>query len=52
MPGFEPHPAYIREMKAWGILPPAYKWGGYDDMFKTDQAYWKSLHYKPKPAKK
>ena len=51
MPGFEPHPAYIREMKAWGILPPVYKWGGYDDMFKTDRAYWKSLHYKPKPAK-
>ncbi|MDP6545628.1 MAG: hypothetical protein QGH60_16720 [Phycisphaerae bacterium] len=51
MPGFEPHPAYIREMKSWGILPPVYKWGGYEDMFKTDRAYWKSLHYKPKPMK-
>ena len=47
MPGFEPHPAYIREMKSWGILPSDYKWGGYEDMFKTDRAYWKSLHYQP-----
>jgi len=48
MPGFEPHPAYIREMKSWGILSPDYKWGGYEDMFKTDRAYWKSLRYQPK----
>jgi len=47
MPGFEPHPAYVREMKAFGILPADYVWGGYDDMFGTDRAYWESLKYRP-----
>jgi hypothetical protein len=47
MAGFEPHPAYIREMKAWGILPADHKWAGYEDMFRTDKAYWKSLQYQP-----
>ncbi|MDP6507351.1 MAG: hypothetical protein QF886_27230, partial [Planctomycetota bacterium] len=47
MPGFEPHPAYIREMKSWGILPADHKWRGYEDMFRTDRAYWKSLQYQP-----
>jgi len=47
MPGFEPHPAYIREMKSFGVLPKDYKWGGPEDMFKTDRAYWESFHYRP-----
>ncbi|MDP6111491.1 MAG: hypothetical protein QGF00_10365 [Planctomycetota bacterium] len=51
MPGFKPHPAYIREMKSWGILPADHKWSGYEDMFRTDRAYWKSLQYQPEVMK-
>jgi len=47
MPDFEPHPAYIREMKFFGVLPRGFKWSGPEDMFKTDRAYWESLHYHP-----
>ncbi|MHC5058592.1 MAG: HzsA-related protein [Planctomycetota bacterium] len=47
MPGFRPHPAYIREMKAFGILPADFEWGGPEDMYRTDRDYWRSLHYRP-----
>jgi mono/diheme cytochrome c family protein len=49
MQGLEPHPAYTREMKAWGILPEDYEWSGYEDMFTTDRAYWESLQYRHEP---
>ncbi len=51
MPGFEPHPAYTREMKFFGILPADFKWGGPDEMYRTDKAYWRSLHYRPAAVK-
>ena len=50
MPGFRPHPGYIREMKNYGILPT-----GFDpatdpiDVYKLDQAYWRSLWHRPRP---
>jgi len=47
-PNFRPNRQYIREMKKYGVLPKTF-----DpvkdklDIFETDQAYWKSLWYKP-----
>ena len=47
-PGFRPNRQYIREMKAYGILPASFNADtGPIDPFKTDQAYWKSLWYHP-----
>ena len=50
MAGFMPAAKYIKAMKDWGILSADYEWGGYEDMFKTDHAYWDSLHYRPRQA--
>jgi len=47
MPGFQPHPAYVREMKFFGVLPPDFQWTGPADMFTTDRAYWQSLQRRP-----
>jgi hypothetical protein len=43
-PGFKPNPQYIREMKRYGILPASFD-PARDaiDVFKTDQAYWRSF---------
>jgi len=47
MAGFRPGRPYVREMKRYGILSE--KIGPNDpvDPYATDQAYWKSLWYKP-----
>jgi len=34
-------------MKFFGILPSDFQWTGPADMFRTDRAYWESLHYRP-----
>ncbi len=48
MPNFKPHPAYIREMKRFGILPESLDPSKNDlDPYALDQAYWKSLWYSP-----
>jgi len=49
MPGFRPLPGYVREMKNYGILP-AYFDPAKDpiDVYKLDQAYWRSLVPKPR----
>jgi len=49
MPGFKPHPYYVREMKRYGILPETFdvdrdKY----DAFEVDNRYWKSMWYYPK----
>ena len=44
MPGFRPSPHYIREMKRYGILPPAFDPAGDRlDVYATDEKYWRSL---------
>ncbi len=51
MPGFNPRPEYIREMKRFGILPASFTLGKDPiDFYATDQAYWKSLWWTPTPA--
>ena len=47
-PGFKPNPQYVREMKKYGILPPAFDLAQDSlDVFATDQQYWQSLWYRP-----
>ena len=49
------YPDYASEMGSWSIfpvdyiLPPGYKSGAHEDMFKTDRAYWKSFRCKREP---
>jgi len=48
MPGFVPHPAYLGEMKRFGVLPEGYRWKGpAEEMWRIDRAYWQSFWYRP-----
>ena len=48
MPGFRPEPAYVREMKRYGVLPKSLDLATNPiDVYQTDQAYWRSLWYRP-----
>jgi cytochrome c553 len=48
MPDFRPRPAYVREMKRYGILPNDIAADAKIDVYETDRAYWRSLWHKPK----
>ena len=45
MPNFRPDPAYLREMRRYGVLK-----GDFEGMtvYDLDQRYWRSLGYHPK----
>jgi hypothetical protein len=48
MPGFRPPEPYVREMKRYGLLPPTFdRTRDPIDVYAADQAYWKSLWYRP-----
>jgi hypothetical protein len=48
MPGFRPDPAYVREMKRFGVLPASFDLAKDPiDIYATDQAYWRSLWWTP-----
>lgn len=47
MPHFKPRPAYIREMKRYGILPPDLPDSAPIDPYDTDRRYWESLWHAP-----
>jgi hypothetical protein len=47
MPDFRPRPAYVREMKRYGILPKEIAAGAAIDIYETDREYWQSLWHKP-----
>jgi hypothetical protein len=47
MPGFRPRADWVREMKRYGILPPDAQGDTITDVYAVEQAYWKSLWYKP-----
>ena len=47
MPGFRPTPGYVREMQRFGILPRDLADGTPIDVYTTDQAYWRSLWWRP-----
>ena len=49
MPGFKPHPFYVREMKRYGILPESFDVDRDKvDVFKLDERYFRSGWYYPK----
>lgn len=47
MPGFQPRPEYVRELRRYGILPPDFPDDGPINPYETDRAYWESLWWKP-----
>jgi len=47
MDTFRPNDHYIREMKRYGILDPAYTLDQPIDVFALDRAYWRSFWYVP-----
>ena len=47
MPDFRPHPAYLREMKRYGILPAGAPADAEVDPYDADRRYWMSLWHVP-----
>jgi cytochrome c553 len=47
MADFKPHPAYIREMKRYGILPKELPPDAAIHPYQTDRRYWESLWHQP-----
>jgi len=47
MPDFIARPEYIREMKAYGILPADHDPSSLVDVYDLEQRYWRSLWYVP-----
>ncbi|MGL6194480.1 MAG: hypothetical protein ACRC2T_06620 [Thermoguttaceae bacterium] len=45
MPGFQPRPQYIREMKRFGILPENFDPTEPVNTYELDRKYWESLWY-------
>jgi hypothetical protein len=51
MPHFRPRPEWVREMIAYGILPPdADPQRDRIDIYQTERRYWESLHHRPPRA--
>ena len=51
MPGFQPRPEYLREMKRYGLLPEAFDPAKDQvDPYQLDRRYWESLLPAPVPA--
>ncbi|MBI5385315.1 MAG: hypothetical protein HZA90_11595 [Verrucomicrobia bacterium] len=47
-PEFKPNAQYVRELKRYGILPPAFDLAKDPiNVFEADQRYWQSLWYRP-----
>ena len=47
MPGFHPHPAYVRQLKRFGILPASFDPNEDPlDCFGADEAYYRSLWHR------
>ena len=43
MPGFQPPPQYVREMKRYGILPADLAADARVDPYDADRRYWESF---------
>jgi len=50
MSDFKPHPAYVRKMKRYGILPADLPSDASINPYQTDRRYWESLWYQPVTA--
>ncbi|MBT3199671.1 MAG: hypothetical protein HN350_07120 [Phycisphaerales bacterium] len=52
MPGFKPNSHYIREMKRYKVLDPAFDLKTQKiDVYKMDEIYWRSMWHKPIASK-
>ena len=47
MPGFQPRPEYLREMRHYGLLPADHADDLPVDPYALDRAYWRSLWHQP-----
>jgi len=47
MAGFQPRPAYLREMKRYGLLPKDQADGVPVDTYALEQEYWRSFWHEP-----
>ena len=47
MPGFRPNRHYVREMTFYGVLPEGLGEEDPVDVYAIDEAYWRSLWYRP-----
>ena len=47
MPGFRPRPEWVREMKRYGVLPPATDAADAIDPYAVERRYWEALWYAP-----
>ena len=47
MPGFQPTPQYLREMKHYGILAADHHDNAPVNPYDLDRRYWQSLWYRP-----
>jgi len=50
MPGFQPPPQYVREMKRYGILPADLPPDAAINAYATDRKYWESLWHRASTA--
>ncbi len=48
MPGFQPRPQYLRELRRYGILPPDQPADAAVDPYQLDRLYWESQWYQPR----
>ena len=46
MPGFQPRPEYLREMRHYGVLPTDHPDDKPVDPYELDRRYWESLWYR------
>lgn len=47
MPGFQPRPEYLRELRRYGVLPEDHADDAPVDPYALDQQYWRSQWYRP-----
>jgi len=47
MPGFQPPPPYLREMRHYGVLPANFPDDSPFNPYAMDRRYWRSLWYRP-----
>ena len=48
MPGFQPRPQYLRELRRYGILSPDHPADAAVDPYQLDRLYWESLWHQPR----
>jgi hypothetical protein len=52
MPGFRPHPGWIREMQRYGVLPATLDAAAAIDMCAAERRYWEAVWFKPEERKR